>query len=165
MRNPIKILLWAFLVYAPIFSVYAINTKLVHFKTEKKTHKKNIHNDTVIDNYHWLRDASWPSIKNDKIIKHLEKENQYTKDYFSHYAKAQDILTKEIKSKIIEEDSAYPVKHDNYYYYRKFIKGKNNFVICRKKNNLRAKEEEVLDINELATHYPEFRIGSFFFKS
>ena len=83
MRKPIKTLLWVFLVSTLIFSAHAaINTKMLCPKTNKDPYERNIHNDTVTDNYHWLRDASWPSIKNDKIIKHLKKENQYTKNYF-----------------------------------------------------------------------------------
>ncbi len=123
-------LFYSFFLCIPIFYTFTVNAKL-YSNSDKEPHKINIHREIITDNYHWLRDQNWPIIKNDKIINRLEKENQHTEEYFALYSRQQDILIKEIANKTIEEDSTYPVKHGNYYYYyRQFAKGKNNFIIC-----------------------------------
>lgn len=147
-----------------IFTSCSNSEKLQMFypKAPKEIHEKRIHGEVINDYYHWLRDKTWPKIKNKRIINHLELENQYTLKYLAPYKTQENILLKEMKQKIVGEDFNYPVKHDDFYYYRKFVTGGNSFIVCRKKNSLNAKEEIVLDFNQLSMNYPGLRIGTFY---
>jgi oligopeptidase B len=132
-----------------------IKESIIVPKAKKERYEQSVHGDVIVDYYHWLKDKDWPKVNSAEIVNHLKEENQYTENYFSPYKVQEEKLIKEIKSRIIEEDETYPKKFDNYFYYRKFIKGGNHFIICRKKNSLRAKEEIILDVNKLS----EGRIG------
>ena len=128
-------------------------------KAKKERYEQIIHGEVIVDYYHWIRDKNWPKVNNTEVINYLKEENKYTEDYFSPYKKQEEKLIKEIKSKVIEEDESYPKKFENYYYYRKFVKDGNHFIVYRKKNFLKAKEEIVLDVNKLAGKSIGYRMG------
>ena len=128
-------------------------------KAKKERYEKNIHGDVLVDYYHWLKDKNWPKVDTPEIINYLSEENQYTENYFLPYRKQEEKLINEMKSKIIEEDETYPKRFDNYYYYRKSIKDTNYFLVCRKQNSLKGKEEVVLDVNNLAGGKKGFTTG------
>jgi oligopeptidase B len=110
-----------------------IKESIIVPKAKKERYEQSVHGDVIIDYYHWLKDKDWPKVNSAEIVNHLKEENQYAENYFSPYKVQEEKLIKEIKSRIIEEDETYPKKFDNYFYYRKFIKGGNHFIICRKK--------------------------------
>ena len=128
-------------------------------KAKKERYEKIIHGDITVDYYHWLKDKSWPKVDNEGITNYLKEENKYTENYFTPYKLQEKDLIKEIKNKVVGDDDTYPKKFKNYYYYRKFIKNSNHFLVCRKKNSLKAKEEIVLDINKLAGDSVGYSIG------
>ncbi len=115
-----------------------------------------LHGDVRIDNYYWLRDRANP-----EVIEYLEAENKYTEDIMKHTEKFQKQLYKELLGRIKETDLSVPEKIDDYYYYSRTEEGKQYRIFCRKKGELNAKEEILLDQNELAKGYDYFRIGAF----
>ena len=114
-----------------------------------------IHGVELIDNYQWLKDKTRT---NPEVIDYINAENEYTKKMLKHTEKLRETLFNEIVSRIKETDLSVPVKIDDYYYYTKREKGKQYWVYCRKKGNLKAEEEIVLDANELALGYDYFYI-------
>src|SRR6266511_3501511 len=58
--------------------------------TEKKTKTTKIHDDTMLDDYFWLRDKSNP-----EVIAHLEAENTYAEAMMKPTAALQDKLRSE----------------------------------------------------------------------
>lgn len=128
---------------------------------KKIDHLYTIHNETRNDVYHWLRDDNWPKVSKQDVIDYLNQENKYAEQYFAPYKKLQDELFNEMKSRIKEDDESYPVKKDNYYYYSRTEKDKNYSISCRKKDNLNAKEEIILDGNELAAGHLAFSMSAF----
>ena len=136
-----------------------LKQNIVAPKAKKDKHEIIIHQEVIIDYYNWIRDKSWPEINNIDVINYLKQENKYTEDYLSYYKKQEDNLINEIKNKVIEEDESYPKKLENYYYYKKFTKGSEHFLVYRKKNSLKAKEEVVLDVNKLSEGIIGYRIG------
>src|SRR5258705_13456375 len=58
--------------------------------TEKKTKTTRIHDDTMIDEYFWLREKSNP-----EVIAHLEAENAYSEAVMKSPSPLQDKLFKE----------------------------------------------------------------------
>ena len=64
-----------------------------------------------------------------------------------------------MRGRIKENDVSVPEKIDDYYYYSRTETGKQYAIHCRKKGSLEAKEEVILDENELAKGQKYFRIG------
>ncbi|HUS09270.1 MAG TPA: S9 family peptidase [Pyrinomonadaceae bacterium] len=124
--------------------------------TEKKTKTTKIHDYTMTDNYFWLREKSNP-----EVIKHLEAENAYTETVMKPTASLQDKLYKEMVGHIKETDVTVPYRWGNYFYYSRTEQGKQYPINCRKKGSLDAKEEIVLDQNEMAKGLKFFSVGAF----
>ena len=124
--------------------------------TEKKTKTTKIHDDTMIDEYFWLREKSNP-----EVIAHLEAENAYAEALMKPTAALQDKLYKEMVGHIKETDVTVPYSWNGYFYYSRTEQGKQYPINCRKKGSLDAKEEVVLDQNEMAKGLKFFSVGAF----
>ena len=162
----IKIFLLVFFFFIFTLDVFSESSSEVkqhdYPKLRKEKYKKEIHGDIVVDYYNWLKDVDWRQTANNQVIDYLKAENNYTEDYFLPYKAQEEKLITEMKRELVEDDYSYPIKRDNYHYYRKFLKGRDEALICRKKNDLHSKEEILLDINEISALFPGFRMGAFF---
>jgi oligopeptidase B len=120
----------------------------------KKIEKKlEIHNDVRVDNYYWLNNREDP-----EVIKYLNKENAYCEKHLKHTEDFQKSLFKELKARIKEDDESVPYKYNGYWYITKFEKGKDYPIFTRKKGDLDAQEEVLIDCNELAKGHAYFRL-------
>jgi oligopeptidase B len=124
--------------------------------TEKKTKTTKIHDDTMVDDYFWLREKTNP-----EVIAHLEAENAYAEAMMKPTAALQDKLYKEMVGHIKETDQSAPYRWSGYFYYTRTEQGKQYPIDCRKQGSLDAKEEVVLDRNELAQGLKFFSVGAF----
>jgi len=106
------------------------------------------------DPFFWLREKANPD-----VLKYLQAENRYTETILKHTEKLQDTIYYEMRGRIKEDDVSVPQKIGDYYYYSKTETGKQYAVHCRKKGSLDAKEEVLLDENELAKGQKYFRVG------
>ncbi|HET6892723.1 MAG TPA: hypothetical protein VFH31_16585, partial [Pyrinomonadaceae bacterium] len=122
---------------------------------EKKTKTTNIHGETLVDDYFWLREKSNP-----QVIAYLEAENAHTDAVMKHTAALQEKLYKEMVGHIKETDQSYPYRWANYFYYTRTEQGKQYPIYCRKAA-LDAREEVILDQNELAKGFKFFSIQAF----
>lgn len=113
-----------------------------------------VHGDTRIDNYYWLNDR-----ENPKVIDYLTKENAYREAKMAHTKDFQADLFKEIVGRIKQTDMSVPFKKDGYYYFTRYEEGKEYPIHARKKENLAAAEEIMLNVNELAKDYKYYAIG------
>lgn len=75
--------------------------------------------------------------------------------------KFREDLFKEMKDRIKEKDTSIPVFNNGYYYYTKTDEGKQYFKYCRKKGNLNAPEEVLLDVDNLAEGYKYYSASGF----
>jgi oligopeptidase B len=123
---------------------------------EKKTKTLNIHGETLVDDFFWLREKSNP-----QVVAYLESENAYTEAAMKNTAPLQEKLYKEMVGHIKETDLSVPYRWGNYFYYTRTEQGKQYPIYCRKMGGLDAKEEVVLDQNELAKGLKFFSIGEF----
>ena len=124
--------------------------------TEKKTKTTTIHGDTMVDDYFWLREKTNP-----EVIKHLEAENGYAEAMMKPTAALQVKLYNEMVGHIKETDRSVPYRWGGYFYYTRTEQGKQYPINCRMKGSLDAKEEVVLDQNEMAKGLKFFSIGAF----
>ena len=121
---------------------------------EKIEKKLSIHGETRIDEYYWLNQRG-----DKKVIDYLNAENSYRDNYMKDYKGLEEELFQEIKSRIKEDDSSVPYLDNGYYYYTRYEKGKQYPIYCRKKENLEAKEEVLIDANIMSEGYDYFRVG------
>jgi oligopeptidase B len=104
-----------------------------------------IHGHPLVDDYAWLREKTSP-----EVIAFLEQENAYTRAVMKPTEELQATLYKEMISHIKETDVSVPFRDGNYFYYSRTEQGAQYPIYCRKHGSLDAKEEVMLDMNQLA---------------
>lgn len=114
-----------------------------------------VHDDIRIDNYYWLND------KNDtNVINYLNDENTFTQKTLKNTEDLQEILFDEMKSRIKEDDMSVPYFFNEYWYIKRFEKGKDYPIYTRKHKSLNNDEELLLDVNKLALKHAYYNVGS-----
>jgi oligopeptidase B len=106
------------------------------------------------DPFFWLRDR-----KNPETIKYLETENRYTELQLKPVSALREKLYQEMRGRIQETDMSVPYRVDDYFYYSRNEAGKQYEIFCRKKGDLNAPEEVLLDENALAKDFKYFKVG------
>src|SRR5919106_5902923 len=123
---------------------------------EKKTKTTNIHGETLVDDYFWLREKTNPT-----VLAHLQAEDAYAQSMMKHNTGLQEKLYKEMLSHIKQTDTNVPYRSGNYFYYSRTEEGKQYPIFCRKKGSTEAPEEILLDVNELAKDQKFMSVGDF----
>ena len=125
--------------------------------TEKKPKITEINGDRLIDNYFWLREKTNPA-----VIAHLEAENAYAAAVMKPTEALQDKLYNEILSHIKQTDTNVPYRWGRHLYYSRTEEGKQYPIFCRRQaGDATAKEEILLDLNEMAKGQKFMAVGSF----
>ena len=117
---------------------------------EKKPKALTAHEDTRIDDYYWMNDFFKKGADSNNAVKYLEAENKYFDTMMAGTKTLQENLYAEMKARIKEKDESVPVFSRGYFYYSRQVEGKDYYLYCRKKESLTAKEEVLLDVNEMA---------------
>src|SRR5437764_5696898 len=115
-----------------------------------------INGHTLVDNYYWLREKKNPEVK-----AYLEAENAYTDAVMKPTEDFQKKLYDEMLGRIKETDVEVPYKEGDYFYYTRTEAGKQYAIRCRRKGNMEAPEEVLLDVNELAKGHAFMSIAAF----
>ncbi len=126
---------------------------------EKKAHWRDIHSDRVLDNYYWMYDYFGKGPDSSKVLDYLGKENEYFNTLMKPNEGLREKLFEELKARIKEDDRSVPVMKNGYFYYTRTEKGRQYFKYCRKKGNLEAPEEILLDVDAMAEGHPYFAVG------
>jgi len=131
-------------------------TGVVPPKPEQDPKKLEAHGDVRIDPYYWMRltdeqkVAEIPDEQTKKVVDYLNAENQYLDSMMSHNKEFQETLFQEMKGRVKQTDMSVPYKYNGYFYITRFEEGKEYAIRSRKKDNLEAAEEILIDENELA---------------
>lgn len=110
-----------------------------------KPHLSVFHGDSVIDNYHWMRQK-----KDADVINYLSSENGYAQRVMKSTTDFQRRLYKEMRDRFNPNDVSVVRTEGNYDYYSRREKGKDFPIYCRKKNSKSSAEEVIIDLNQLA---------------
>lgn len=122
----------------------------------KKIRKElTVHGHTRIDNYFWMNDR-----ENPEVITQLEAENTYTNAQMQPTEPFQENLYNEMVGRIKKTDESVPYKKNGYYYYTRTEGDAEYAIHCRKKGNLDAPEEILLDIPKMAEGHAFYNLGS-----
>lgn len=141
------------------------STDAKHPTAEKKPTDLEKHGDVRVDNYFWMRlsdEQKLAPIKDEqteKVTNYLEAENEYYKQVTAYTKDFQEGLFQEMKGRIKEDDSSVPYKNNGYFYNTRYEVGKQYPIYTRKKGNLKAKEEILFDVNEMAKGFEYFQLG------
>ncbi|WP_111707905.1 S9 family peptidase [Lutibacter citreus] len=121
----------------------------------KKIKKElDIHGDVRIDNYYWLNEK-----ENPEVIDYLNAENEYYNKITGHTNQFQEDLFEEIKSRIKEDDESVPYKKNGYFYITRYELGNQYPIYTRKKKSLKAEEEILFNVNEMAKGYSYYNLA------
>jgi oligopeptidase B len=132
---------------------------------DKIPHSYSVHGITLTDDYHWMRlsdaqkESATPDSMTQKVLDYLNAENEYREKMMTHSAEFQDSLFEEIKSRIKQTDMSVPYRDNGYFYITRYEEGKEYPVYSRKKDNLNAPEEILLNVNDLAEGHSYFSVG------
>ncbi len=132
---------------------------------KKIDHEMSIHGDTRNDQYYWMKlsdeqkNAETPDNETQAVLDFLEAENDYTKKATEHIESFKDKLFEEIKGRIKQTDMSVPYKDNGYFYITRYEEGQEYPIYSRKKDNLQADEEIMLNVNEMAEGYDFFNVG------
>lgn len=128
---------------------------------EKKEHWRILHGDKVLDNYYWMYDFFGKGPDSTKVVDYLKAENAYLDQVMAGTKQMQADLFTEMKNRIKEKDESVPVFKNGYFYYTRTEDGKQYYKYCRKKGNLTAKEEILLDVDKMAEGHAYFAATGF----
>ena len=128
---------------------------------EIKPFTRAIHDDEVIDNYYWMIDFFKKGPDSSKVVSYLEEENKYVSEMMQGTKELQEKLFTEMKNRIKEKDESVPVFKNGYYYYIRTEDGKQYYKYCRKKENLSAAEEILLDVDAMAEGFEYYAVTGF----
>lgn len=159
-----KVMKNALLVFSLLFfsmSLTAQFQKATAPVAEKKAHWRDIHGDKVLDNYYWMYDYFGKGPDSTKAVNYLEAENAYLDATMSSNKNFQADLFTEMKARIKEKDESVPVFKNGYYYYSRTEDGKQYYKYCRKKGTLDAKEEVLLDVDQMAEGHSYYSASGF----
>ncbi len=120
----------------------------------QKAKELSIHGDTRQDPYYWLNDR-----ENPEVIAYLNDENAYLDTITAHSKPFQEKLYNEMVGRIKQTDMSVPYKDNGFFYITRYEEGQEYPIHSRRKENMEAPEEILLDVNVLAKGYDYFAVG------
>jgi oligopeptidase B len=129
---------------------------------EKRAYSQTVHGVTLSDDYHWLKDQSYPKIDDKDILDHLKAENAYYEAQMGPRKELVETIFQEMKGRIKEDDSSVPQKDGDYIYWSKFDEGAQYRKHYREAiaGEDAGLDRLILDENELAKGKEYFRLGA-----
>jgi oligopeptidase B len=110
-----------------------------------------------LDPYYWLRDDARTD---PKVLAYLQAENQFRERSMAHAKPLEDALYGEIFARLKQDDSTVPYRKNGYWYSTRFEPGKEHPIFVRRKGELTAPEEVLIDANLHAVGQEYYRIGA-----
>jgi oligopeptidase B len=120
--------------------------------------------DSRVDNYYWMKlsdeqkNAEVKDEQTTKVLNYLTAENDYLKAELKHTEQLQDKIYNEIIGRIKQTDESVPYKDNGYWYYTRYEEGQEYPIYCRKKGELSAAEEVLLNVNDMAKGHSYYSI-------
>ncbi|MEO8938549.1 MAG: oligopeptidase B, partial [Burkholderiaceae bacterium] len=126
----------------------------------KKPHVVESPNGDREDPYYWLRDDTR---QDPEMLAYLGAENAWFAQYSARSKGLEDKLFDEIKGRIKQDDSTVPAKKGDWWYYTRFVEGREYPVYARRQSGATyseaASELVMLDVNALASGHDFFQVG------
>jgi oligopeptidase B len=108
------------------------------------------------DPYYWLRDDERTD---PEVLAYLSAENAYHAQHLAPVKPLEDKINAEIIARLKQDDSTVPYRKNGYWYYIRFEPGKEHPIFARRKTDLDAPEQVMLDANELSVGHDYYQVG------
>jgi len=92
-------------------------------RAEARPYSFERHGIRVEDEYHWLRDSSYPVVDDPDVLAYLNAENSYFEAAMAPHRPLIETLFQEMRGRIPEDDSSVPVRDGQYLYWWAFAPG------------------------------------------
>lgn len=92
-------------------------------KAAVRPHTTTRHGVTVVDDYFWLKDQTYPKVDDVDVLDYLKAENAYFEAAMAPQKALTDRLFEELKGRLKEDDASVPVKDGDFLYWWAFDKG------------------------------------------
>ncbi|HRI01274.1 MAG TPA: S9 family peptidase [Saprospiraceae bacterium] len=126
----------------------------IHYPKPDKINKELLmFDDLRIDPYYWLNER-----ENPKVLDHLQKENEYTKQMLNDQQDLEKKIYEEIINRIPGNDESVPYFKNGYWYQSIFQEGKEYPVYTRYKTP--DQKEILLDLNVLAEGHSYYHVAT-----
>ncbi len=122
----------------------------------RRTHEWIRPTGAVSDPYAWLRDKNDPS-----TLQYLAEENAYSAEWFGPHSDDIENVFNDIKRRIKEDDSSYPVQHRTWWYTSRTETGKSYAIHTRGTTPETADQNVLLDENVEAANHEYFSLNAF----
>lgn len=122
------------------------------------------HGHTRKDPYFWMRLTDEqkletpPDEQTQRVLDYLNAENEYTQTVMADTEDLQEELYKEIVGRIKQTDESVPYFKNGYWYYTRYEEGKEYPIYARKKGDMDAKEEILINANERAAGHDYYNV-------
>lgn len=126
-------------------------------RAEKRPHELTMHGETRVDEYYWLRDDSRTD---PQMLAYLEAENAYFDKVMAPTKELQDALYDEMVGRLDPDESSVPYEKDGWWYYYRYEPGNDYAIYARRKGNMEAEEEVLLDGNARADGHDFYNLGN-----
>jgi oligopeptidase B len=113
---------------------------------------------TRLDEYAWLRDDTRAD---PAVLAHLRAENAYRESLSRRLQPLVERLYGEIVGRIQQDDDSVPYLYRGFRYWRRYATGREYPVYLRCSDTDGAREEVLLDLNELALVHDYYDVGEF----
>lgn len=125
----------------------------------RRPHTNQAHGVTWEDDWHWLRDQSYPNVTDTDVLDYLKAENAYFEAVMAPHQGLIDTLFEEMKGRIKEDDKSVPVREGDYYYWWEFKTGTQYRDWYRRKG-AEGEAELIYSENAEAEGKEYFRLGA-----
>ena len=123
---------------------------------DKRPHEMTLHGQTRVDDYFWLRDDTRTD---PEVLAYLEKENAYFDAVMKPNEALQDAMFKEMTGRLDPDESSVPYFKDGYWYYSRYEPEKEYAIQARRKGNMDAQEEILVDGNQRAEGHEYYSLS------
>jgi oligopeptidase B len=117
-------------------------------------HVDTLHGEVRRDPYFYMKDR-----RDARVLTYLHAENAYADALTGHTAALRDSLYREMLGRLKQTDLTVPYRKGDWWYYSRTEEGKSYPILARKRGSLDAREEVLLDQNQLAEGKKYFGLG------
>lgn len=122
----------------------------------RRNHQLHRPTGSVDDPYFWLND------KDDvEVLRYLNEENAFADEWFASQAETVDTIFSEIRSRVNEDDSSYPLTHRGWWYASRTETGKSYAIHTRGRSATDSGADLLLDENIEADGHEYFSLSAF----
>lgn len=129
--------------------------------------RSSAHGHVIVDDFAWIKAANWQDVLRDTrllppdVRAFLEGENAYADALFAPLADLEDMLVREMRGRIKEDDSTVPAPDGPFAYCVRYREGGQHPLHCRVARGAPAGEDEtvMLDGDQLAAGHPFYQLG------